>query len=63
MTTDDSAKVIKLVRELDRVRHDLVVEQKRSGALKMQNDRLRRAVMALRQQQPAGASRTFPPFS
>jgi hypothetical protein len=34
-TADDSAKVIKLVRQLDQVRRDLVVEQKRSGALKI----------------------------
>ena len=63
MTTDDSAKVIRLVREVDRLRHDLATEQTRSGALKMQNDRLRKAVVALRRQQPAGASGTFPPFS
>ena len=54
-TADDSAKVIKLVRQLDQVRRDLVVEQKRSGALKMQNERLRKAVMALRRQQMADA--------
>jgi hypothetical protein len=54
-TTDDSPKVIKLVRQLDQVRRDLVTEQKRSGALKMQNDRLRKAVVTLRRQQIAGA--------
>jgi hypothetical protein len=54
--TDDSPKVIKLVRQLDAVRRDLVTEQKRSGALKMQNERLRKAVVALRQQQEGRAS-------
>lgn len=57
--TDDSPKVIKLVRQLDAVRRDLATEQKRSGALKAQNDRLRRLVMALRQQPPAGERGTF----
>jgi hypothetical protein len=42
----------RLVREVDRLRHDLATEQKRAGALKMQNDRLRRLVMALRQKVP-----------
>jgi hypothetical protein len=51
MTTDDSPRVIRLVREVDRLRHDLATEQTRSGALKMQNDRLRKAVVALRRQQ------------
>ena len=50
-----SPKVIKLVRQLDRVRRDLVAEQKRSGALKMQDERLRKAVVALRRQQMADA--------
>jgi hypothetical protein len=52
MRDDDSSKVIKLVRQLDQVRHDLATEQKRSGALKAQNERLRRLVMALRQKVP-----------
>ena len=51
-TTDDSPRVIRLVREVDRLRHDLATEQKRAGALKMQNDQLRRLVMALRQKVP-----------
>jgi hypothetical protein len=50
-TTDDSPRLIRLVREVDRLRHDLATEQKRPGALKMQNDR-RRLVMALRQKVP-----------
>lgn len=55
MRDDDSAKVIKLVREVDRLRHDLATEQKRAGALKMQNEKLRKAVVALKRQQMDGA--------
>jgi hypothetical protein len=62
-TTDDSPRVIRLVREIGRLRHDLATEQKRAGALKLQNERLRKAVVALRQKQTAGASGTLPTSS
>lgn len=48
---DDSPKVIRLVRQFDQTRRDLINEQRRSGILKAQNDRLRRAVAVLQRRQ------------
>jgi regulator of replication initiation timing len=48
---DADPRVIKLVRELDVARRELSAEKKRNGALRLQNDKLRRFVVALRQQQ------------
>ena len=41
-------RLLRLVRDLDATRRDLIAEKKRSGALRMQNEKLRRAVVLLR---------------